>query len=135
MPTESTSPSGAILDQLAVDPQYAGYQEDLNAPAAVQRPEGVLNAATIWIESDNLQNILIQNTGTAETPAGFLANEIFVNDDYEVAGPPGSIDVIVNGQLMTEGGTLTGVAVRDALVDGRRICRRSPPTARSTAAC
>ena len=36
----------------------------LNAPAAVQRPAGVLNAATIWIESDNLQSILIQNTGT-----------------------------------------------------------------------
>ena len=37
--------SGTILDQLAADPQYAGYQDDLNAPAAVQRPEGVLNAA------------------------------------------------------------------------------------------
>ena len=98
----------SILDQLAADPQYAGYQDDLNAPATVQRPEGVLNAATIWIESDNLQNILIQNTGTEESPAGFLAQEVFVNDDDEIAGPPGSIDVVVNGQLQTEGGTLTG---------------------------
>ena len=29
---------GAILDQLAEDPQYDGYQDDLNAPASVQRP-------------------------------------------------------------------------------------------------
>jgi len=121
--------SGTILDQLAVDPQYSGYQNDLNAPAAVQRPEGVLNAGVIWIESDNLQDILIQNTGTAETPAGFFANEVFVNDDFEIAGPPGSIDVVVNGQLITEAGTLTGVAVRDALVAGEDL---SPFTANST---
>ncbi len=120
---------GSILDQLAVDPQYAGYQDDLNAPAAVQRPEGVLNASVIWIESDSLQNILIQNTGTAETPAGFLANEVFVNEDFEIAGPPGSIDLVVNGQLQTEGGTLTGIAVRDALVEGEDL---SPFTDNST---
>ena len=120
---------GSILDQLAVDPQYAGYQEDLNAPAAVQRPEGVLNAATIWIESDNLQNVLIQNTGTAETPAGFLAQETFINDDFEIAGPPGSIDLVVNGQLQTEGGVLTGIAVRDASVEGADL---TPFTANST---
>lgn len=121
--------AGSILDQLAVDPQYAGYQDDLNAPAAVLRPEGVLNAATIWIESDNLQNILIQNTGTAETPAGFLAQETFVNDDFEVAGPPGSIDLVVNGQLQTEGGVLTGIAVRDAAVEGADL---TPFTSNST---
>ena len=120
---------GSILDQLAVDAQYDGYQDDLNAPAAVQRPEGVLNAATIWIESDNLQNVLIQNTGTAETPAGFLAQETFINDDSEVAGPPGSIDLVVNGQLQTEGGVLTGIAVRDASVEGADL---TPFTANST---
>ncbi len=120
---------GSILDQLAGDPQYAGYQDDLNAPAAVQRPEGVINASVIWIESDNLQNILIQNTGTAATPAGFLANEIFVNEDFETAGPPGSIDVVVNGQLVTETGTLTGIDVRDALVEGEDL---SPFTDNST---
>jgi hypothetical protein len=120
---------GSILDQLAIDPQYAGYQQALNAPAAVQRPEGVLNAGVIWIESDNLQNVLIQNTGTAEIPAGFLANQIFLNEDFDVAGPPGSIDVVVNGQLVTEAGTLTGVAVRDALVAGADL---SPFTANST---
>jgi hypothetical protein len=120
---------GSILDQLSVDPQYAGYQEDLNAPASVQRPEGVLNAATIWIESDNLQNVLIQNTGTTETPAGFLAQETFINDDSEVAGPPGSIDLVVNGQLQTEGGVLTGIAVRDASVGDADL---TPFTANST---
>jgi hypothetical protein len=113
--------NGSILDQLALNPQYAGYRNDLNAPAAVQRPGGVLDAGVIWIESDNLQNILIQNTGTAEIPAGFLANEIFVNDDFQIAGPPGSIDIVANGQLITQSGTLTGVAVRDALVAGEDL--------------
>jgi hypothetical protein len=42
--------------------------------------------------------------------------EAFINDDSEVAGPPGSINLIVNGQVVTEGGTLTGVEARDALV-------------------
>ena len=120
---------GSILDQLADDPQYSGYQDDLNATAAVQRPDGVLNAGTIWIESDNLQNILIQNMGSAETPAGFLAREVFINDDFAVAGPPDSIDVVVNGQLQTQAGVLTGVAVRDAAVEGADL---TPFTANST---
>ena len=108
---------GSILDQLAANPTYSGYQEDLNDPATVQRPEGVLRTARLWIESDNLQDILIQNTGTAETPAGFLVNEAFVNDDEEVAGPPASINLVVNGQVVTEGGTLTGGEARDALTE------------------
>ena len=107
----------SILDQLAANPTYTGYQEDLNEAASVQRPEGVLRADTLWIESDNLQSVLIQNTGTFETRAGFLVREAFINDDEEIAGPPGSINLVVNGQVVTEGGTLTGVAARDALVD------------------
>ena len=110
---------GAILNQLASDPTYTGYQQDLNEAATVQRPEGVLRADTLWIESDNLQDILIQNTGSGGpggTPAGFLVRQAFVNEDFEVAGPPGSINLVVNGQVVTEGGTLTGVAARDELI-------------------
>ena len=107
---------GSILNQLATNPTYTGYQEDLNEAASVQRPGGVLVADTLWIESENLQDVLIQNTGSFGTRAGFLVRQAFVNEDFEVAGPPGSINMVVNGQLVTEGGTLTGVAVRDALV-------------------
>ena len=109
---------GEILNQLAANPTYTGYQQDLNEPANVERPEGVLRADTLWIESDNLQDILIQNTGgNSSPPAGFLVRQAFVNDDDEVAGPPGSINLVVNGQVVTEGGTQTGVAARDALID------------------
>jgi len=103
-----------ILGQLATNPTYTGYQEDLNEAAAVQRPEGVLRADTLWIESGNLHGVLIQNTGTAATPAGFLVREAYVNEDID--SPAGSINLVVNGQVVTEGGTLTGIAARDALV-------------------
>ena len=49
-PPRSMSPAATILDQLADDPQYDGYQDDLNAPAAVQRPDGVIRADSIEIE-------------------------------------------------------------------------------------
>ena len=88
-----------------------------------------MRAGTLWIESDNLQDVLIQNTGTTATPAGFLVNEAFINDDEEVAGPPGSINLVVNGQVVTEGGTLTGIAARDALTEEADL---TPFTANST---
>jgi hypothetical protein len=111
--------SGTILDKLAANPVYTGYQNDLNKAAAVQRPEGVLRADTLWIESDSLQDILIQNTGSggpSGSPAGFLVRQAFVNDAFDPAGPAGSINLIVNGQVVSEGATLTGVAARDALI-------------------
>jgi len=95
----------------------------------VQRPEGVLRADTINFGSENLQDILIQNTGTTAAPAGFLVRQAFINDEEEVAGPPGSINLVVNGQVVTEGGTLTGVEARDELVGGEDT---TPFTANST---
>ena len=129
MPNRFMSPKHRSSTSWRSIPQYAGYQEDLNAPAAVQRPAGVLNAATIWIESDNLQNILIQNTGTAETPAGFLAKDIFVNDDERSRWAAGIDRRGRQWPVHTEGGTLTGIAVRDALVAGEDL---TPFTANST---
>ena len=107
------------LFKLAANPTYTNYQNDLNKTATVQRPEGVIRVDTLWIESENLSSVLIQNTGSGfqgGTPAGFVVRQAFINDDMEVAGPPGSINLVVNGQVVTEGGTLTGVEARDALV-------------------
>jgi hypothetical protein len=115
--------SGEILDQLADDPQYDGYQDDLNAPAEVQRPDGVIRAASIEIEFEDggpaeLNTLYVQNSGTAEVPAGFvIGGESLFGEGNEVPPPPGSIDLIINGQIVTEGGTLTGIDVRDALVE------------------
>ena len=112
--------SSEILAQLEENPQYEGYIDDLNAPAAVQRPEGVLRAAAITLNEDDavLANILIQNTGTAETPAGFLINEVtFTGEGEDGTDPlPGSINMVINGQIETENGTLTGDAVRALFV-------------------
>ena len=121
--------SATILDKLAANSLYSGYQQDLNRAETVQRPEGVLRSSSLWIESANLQDVLIQNTGTTATPAGFLVNGAFINDDEEVAGPPGSINLVVNGQVVTEAGTLTGIEARDALTENADL---SPFTANST---
>jgi hypothetical protein len=114
--------SGDILDQLALDPQYDGYQDDLNAPAAVQRPDGVIRAASVEIEFSEaeLNTLYVQNTGTEDTPAGFLITDLNLGDDGEV-GLPDSIDLVINGQVVTASGTLTGIDVRDLLVAGRDL--------------
>lgn len=112
--------SAAILDRLLVDPRYSGYVDELNAPATVQRPDGVLRAAAIEFGDDVvlLENLLVQNTGTRETPAGFVvtATDIGDADGGDVQLAPGSINLVINGQVVTETGTLTGIAVRDLLV-------------------
>ncbi|MFL6779797.1 MAG: hypothetical protein ACJ8E8_12265, partial [Sphingomicrobium sp.] len=98
-------------------------QDDLNAPAAIQRPDGVIRAGAVEIEFGDsgpaeLNTLYVQNTGTEELPAGFLiGGESLFGEGNEVTPPPGSIDLIINGQIVTEGGTLTGIDVRDALVE------------------
>jgi len=113
--------SGEILARLEENPQYEGFREDLNAPAAVQRPEGVVRAAVVTLNEDDsvLRNILIQNTGTDELPAGFLINELsLIGDSDEGSTPePGSINMVINGQIETTEGTLTGDDVRAAFVE------------------
>ena len=54
--------------------------------------------------------------GTTTVPAGFLLNAANIGDDGEGSLAPGSVDMAINGQIITEGGTLTGLAVRDLLV-------------------
>ena len=112
---------GAILDQLAVNPQYAGYREDLNQQAAVQRPEGVIRAANFDIEFGGSDitgpyTLFVQNMGTTTVPAGFLLTAANIGDDGEGSLAAGSVDMVINGQIIAEGGTLTGIAVRDLLV-------------------
>jgi hypothetical protein len=125
---------GSILDQLAQDPKYDGYQEDLNAPATTQRPDGVIRASVIDLQfgdagEGQLNTLYVQNTGTADTPAGFLVSDLGLGDDGESGLPPGSLDLVINGQIVTQQGTLTGIDVRDLLVEGRDL---SPFTSNST---
>lgn len=125
---------GSILDQLAEDPQYDGYRDELNAPAEVQRPEGVVGASFINLEFGgtpaNLYTLYVQNTGTAETPAGFVISDLSLDGDGEGGLPPNSLDVVINGQIDTGEGMLTGIDVRDALVESEGDL--TPFTASST---
>lgn len=118
--------SGEILDQLAEDAQYDGYLDDLNAPAEVERPDGVIRAESIEIEfgdagEGQLNTLYVQNMGSEDTPAGFVVSDLNLGDDGEAGIPASSVDLIINGQVVTEGGTLTGVDVRDLLVEGRDL--------------
>ena len=120
--------SGAILAKLEADPRYSGHVAELNAPAAVQRPGGVLNAADFDIGGDDgdggedVLNFLVQNTGTRETPAGFLLTDVgFDGNSGDGDAPPGSVNLVINGQIITQQGTLTGIAARDLLVTNNGI--------------
>jgi hypothetical protein len=103
--------SDEILLKLRENPQYTGYVQELNAPATVQRPEGVVRAAAVQLEGN--KSILVQNTGTRQTPAGVFAG-FDPNDDEgtEIGGEdpqPGGLDIVFNGQLQRPDGTiLTG---------------------------
>jgi len=110
--------SGDILARLEANPTYAGYIAELNAPAAAQRPEGVLRAGSIDIDAggEALQSLLVQNTGTTALPAGFLTGTAEIDGEADSELAPASVNLVINGQLITESGTITGFAVRDFLV-------------------
>jgi len=76
-----------------------------------------------------LNTLYVQNTGTDETEAGFLISDLDLGDEGEGTLPANSIDLVINGQIVTQAGTLTGIDVRDLLVEGRDL---APFTANST---
>ncbi|MCX7283464.1 MAG: hypothetical protein NTX28_05350, partial [Novosphingobium sp.] len=106
--------SAAILDKLAADPFYVGRVAELNAPAAVQRPEGVLRA--LGLDLYPTGTLYIQNTGTALDPAGFLADIDLANVNPAPNAAPASISIIVNGKWQTTAGIVSGFAARDLVV-------------------
>jgi hypothetical protein len=86
----------------------------------VERPDGVIRAGSIEVFSNNPLSVLVQNTGTADLPAGFLT----FGDAPLLSGAEGQfgpIEMIINGQLITEGGLLTGGDVLDFLIDQNNI--------------
>lgn len=107
--------SGAILDRLATDPFYNGHIADLNRPASVQRPGGVLRA--LGLDLFPTGTLYIQNTGTTLDPAGFFADFEFTDLTPPANAAPASISVIVNGKWQTAAGIVSGFAARDLVVN------------------
>ncbi|HEX7854122.1 MAG TPA: hypothetical protein VF503_10540 [Sphingobium sp.] len=104
----------SILNRLAQNPLYAGRAVDLNTPLSTARPDGVVRVGTINLGAANA--VLVQNTGTGRLPAGFLTSGgTFL--DRQMALSPGSVDLIINGQLQESGGLLAGSAVLNFLID------------------
>ena len=74
----------------------------------------------------------MQNTGTAATPAGFLINQASIVTTGSKSSP--RLDrPVINGQIVGEAGTVTGIPARDLLVAEFGTAPFSQP-ARSTAA-
>lgn len=110
---------GSILDKLRSDPFYAQRFADLNAPAAVQRPDGVFNALAFDLYPG--QTLYIQNTGTAAVPAGFISG-FSVSDVTPPDVPPtGGISVIINGAFDTPSGLVSGAAAYNLLVNDPEV--------------
>lgn len=119
-----------ILDKLAADPNYSGRDLALQTPTTTAHTDGIVKASEIYVVLDISEgqetlgigtaeaspySVLFQNTGTLGTRAGFVANYAEIMSPEGAA--PGSIDMVVNGQLVTEEGTLTGPDVRDSLME------------------
>lgn len=107
--------SGSILEKLAADPFYFGHAADLNRPAAVQRPAGVLRA--LGLDLFPTGTLYIQNTGTRLDPAGFFADFDFTDLNPPANASPASIAVIVNGKWQTGAGIVSGFAARDLVIE------------------
>ena len=98
----------AILTKLRADPLYSGRISDLNAPAAVQRTDGVLNALGVEIRPGS--TFYIQNTGTRTVPAGFLTT-LDASDIIAPSRPPTEgVSIVINGQFQTATGNSTGTS-------------------------
>ena len=119
----------ALLDKLAADPNFANRDLELQTAPATARPDGVVRAkeinvilgsgasltsAAVTTATTVPYTVFVQNTGTLDLRAGFLAASANIVAPGGMA--PGSIDLVVNGQLTAEGGNLTGDKVRDALI-------------------
>ena len=103
----------ATLEALESELTVEEIVELLNAPAATSRTEGVLNAPSLVLEIGDM--LLVQNTGTAEVPAGFVTA---LGDSAIVpTREDGGLLVVINGQIEGEGGRLTGDEAATAIFD------------------
>lgn len=109
--------SADILSNLAADPLYSGRIADLNAPATVQRPEGVLRA--LGLDINTTGTLYIQNTGTVLNPAGFLSDIAFTSVTAPANAQPGAtVSVIVNGAFQTPTGIVSGFDAQALAIAG-----------------
>ena len=135
--------SDAILAKLRADPLYEGHVKEINAPALVQRTDGVLNASNLDFSSRS-QTVYIQNTGSIAVPAGIVtridsSSNTGNNNNMGSEGtrPPGGSEFVINGQIQTDTGIVTGKAAFDlviaslraeAVADGKTFASDLTPT-------
>lgn len=103
-----------LFENLSGDETEEELADILNAPATNGRPEGTVRASEIVIGGAEV--VLIQNSGTEETPAGFVVAGI---DNLTIEPFDGEIAlVIINGQVDDgAGNVLTGDDAATAIIE------------------
>ncbi|HET6535021.1 MAG TPA: hypothetical protein VFG41_02455, partial [Sphingomicrobium sp.] len=93
----------SVLDQLAEDPNYANRDSDLATNPGADNQDGNLRAGAIHGEVSG--SFLVQNSGTADNPAGISVGE---GDLTIVNSGESPALAIVNGHQIGPGGQIVG---------------------------
>ncbi|WP_108788342.1 hypothetical protein [Erythrobacter sp. Alg231-14] len=107
----------SLFDALTGDETAEELFDLLSAPAATSRPDGVLNGATLIFDARD--DILVQNTGTEEAPAGITvasAEGLQFGADRRRASE--EVLFVINAQINDgTGNVLTGDEAATAIID------------------
>ncbi len=105
--------STALLDQLALDPFFAGRDDLLAQATPGPNPDGTIQAGSIIFNAE--ETLLIQNSGSNGTIGGFFADTggITINP---TGGTGMLLDLVIHGMTVNADDTLvTGEDVRDTI--------------------
>lgn len=91
-----------LLAQIATQPFGAQLAAELDAPAAIQRPDGVLAARRLTLMPG--ATLFVQNTGTAGRPAGILAGAGLIDLAIPTGLSRSAVAVVINGQYAGNSG-------------------------------
>ncbi len=126
--TDIWAADSSLLSQLLVNPNFAGRDALLNQSPAVALAQPVLQANTIF--ADVGSSLLIANTGTLATYAGFAAG----SGGFEVTAVGGlqtdPVDVVINGSALSATGVLlrNGSTRNSFLFNGGLLARELTAT-------
>ncbi|MEP3421670.1 MAG: hypothetical protein ABJN35_08050 [Erythrobacter sp.] len=106
----------SLFDALTGDETADELFDLLSAPAATSRPDGVLNGATLIFDARD--DILVQNTGTEEAPAGVtVASAEGLQFGADRRGSE-ELSFVINAQINDgTGNVLTGDEAATAIID------------------
>lgn len=107
--------TSALLSQLANDPNFLGRDEALGTPTGA----GTASIQAHRFEFSVADRLLIQNNGTAATPAGFFVDQgefVITPTGVSATGAASPLGMVIYGALDSPTGVISGAPVRDAVI-------------------